>query len=61
MGALCSSPPAARERTRHELAIFERRRVLRYMAAAGMQARFLKRGLQRDRGLYVDVKEQVSS
>jgi ubiquinone/menaquinone biosynthesis C-methylase UbiE len=41
---------------RHELAMFEPQRFIRYMTAAGMQTRFLKHGLTRDRGLYVGVK-----
>jgi ubiquinone/menaquinone biosynthesis C-methylase UbiE len=41
---------------RHELAMFEPKRILRAMTAAGMQTRFLKHGLMHDRGLYVGVK-----
>jgi ubiquinone/menaquinone biosynthesis C-methylase UbiE len=44
---------------RHELAMFEPSRFLRYMTAAGMQARFLKHGLMRERGLFVGVKART--
>jgi SAM-dependent methyltransferase len=46
---------------RHELAMFEPDRFLRYMIEGGMRARFLKHGLMRDRGLYVGVKRSLSS
>ena len=42
---------------RHELALFEPGRFLRMMRTAGLRARFLKRGLMPDRGLYVGVRE----
>jgi hypothetical protein len=42
---------------RHELAMYEPQRFLRYMTEAGMRTRLLKHGLQQGRGLYVGVKE----
>jgi len=45
---------------RHKLAMFEPKRFLGFMRAAGLQARFVKNGLMKDRGLYVGVREAVA-
>jgi ubiquinone/menaquinone biosynthesis C-methylase UbiE len=42
---------------RHELAMFEPRRILDFMREAGLRAKFLKNGLMKDRGLYIVVKK----
>jgi ubiquinone/menaquinone biosynthesis C-methylase UbiE len=42
---------------RHELAMFEPRRILDFMREAGLRAKFLKNGLMKDRGLYIGVKK----
>ena len=44
---------------RHELGLFEIDETLTIMKKAGFQPKFLKRGLMRDRGLYVGVKQQM--
>ena len=41
---------------RHELGLFETEEVLKLMEANGLQARFLRNGLMRDRGLFIGVK-----
>lgn len=41
---------------RHELAMFEPAKFLRFMRDAGLTPRFLKNGLMQDRGLYVATK-----
>jgi ubiquinone/menaquinone biosynthesis C-methylase UbiE len=40
---------------RHELGLFETDETLRIMKAAGLQSRFLKHGLMRERGMFVGV------
>lgn len=40
---------------RHELGLFETDETLRIMKAAGLQPRFLKHGLMRERGMFVGV------
>jgi ubiquinone/menaquinone biosynthesis C-methylase UbiE len=40
----------------HELAMYEPRKILKYMSDAGLKSRFLKKGLMQNRGLYVGVK-----
>jgi ubiquinone/menaquinone biosynthesis C-methylase UbiE len=42
---------------RHELAMFEPRRILDFMREAGLRAKFLKNGLMKDRGLYIGIKK----
>ena len=42
---------------RHELAMFEPEKVLRFMKIAGLQAKFLKNGLLKDRGIYIGIKQ----
>lgn len=42
---------------RHELGLFEIDQTLAIMKKAGFQAKFLKRGLMRDRGLYVGIRQ----
>jgi ubiquinone/menaquinone biosynthesis C-methylase UbiE len=41
---------------RHELNMFERRQVLRFMRQAGLRAKFIRNGLIKGRGLYIGVK-----
>lgn len=41
---------------RHELGLFEPKKVLAFMRDAGFQAQFLKAGLMKERGLYIGVK-----
>ena len=41
---------------RHELAMFEPGKVLRNMKTAGLQAKFLKNGLMKGRGMFVGIK-----
>lgn len=41
---------------RHELGMFEHEKVLQLMKDAGLQSRFLKNGLSKDRGIYVGTK-----
>jgi hypothetical protein len=41
---------------RHELGLFEIDKTLMIMKKAGFQAKFLKKGLMKDRGLLVGVK-----
>jgi ubiquinone/menaquinone biosynthesis C-methylase UbiE len=40
----------------HVLALFEQKRVVEMLEQQGLQARFLKNGLMKDRGLFVAVK-----
>ena len=42
---------------RHELGLFEVSKTIKFMKDAGLQSRFLKNGLLKDRGLYVGIKE----
>lgn len=42
---------------RHELGLFETNKTLEIMKEAGLQAKFLKNGLMRDRGLFVGIKK----
>lgn len=42
---------------RHELGLFEVDRTLVFMKEVGLQSKFLKNGLMKDRGLYIGVKE----
>jgi len=42
---------------RHELGLFEVDRTLEFMKEVGLQSKFLKNGLMKDRGLYIGVKE----
>jgi ubiquinone/menaquinone biosynthesis C-methylase UbiE len=41
---------------RHELGLFEVDETLKIMKAAGLQSKFLKHGLMRERGMFVGVK-----
>jgi hypothetical protein len=41
---------------RHELGLFEINETLNLMKKAGLNAKFLKNGLKKDRGLFVGVK-----
>ena len=41
---------------RHELGLFEIDETLKIMRAAGLQSKFLKRGLMRGRGMFVGTK-----
>ena len=45
---------------RHELGLFEVDRTLGIMKQAGFQARFLTKGLAKERGLYVGIKKITS-
>lgn len=42
---------------RHELGMFEHEKVLQFMKDAGLQSRFLKNGLSKDRGIFVGTKK----
>lgn len=42
---------------RHELGLFEIQRTLAFLKETGFQAKFLKSGLMRDRGLFVGIKQ----
>lgn len=42
---------------RHELAMFEPKKILQIMKKAGLEAKFLRDGTIRDRGVYVGVKK----
>ncbi len=42
---------------RHELAMFEPKKILRFMKEAGLQAKFVKNGLMKDRGVYIGIKK----
>lgn len=42
---------------RHELGMFEPKKILEFMKEAGLQAKFVKNGLMRDRGIYIGVKK----
>jgi hypothetical protein len=42
---------------RHELGLFEVDETLRIMKEAGLQSKFLKRGLIPERGMFVGVKQ----
>jgi ubiquinone/menaquinone biosynthesis C-methylase UbiE len=42
---------------RHELGLFEVDETLRIMKKAGLQSKFLKRGLMRERGMFVGMKQ----
>lgn len=44
---------------RHELGLFEVDKTIKFLRDAGLQSRFLKNGLLKDRGLYVGIKERV--
>jgi ubiquinone/menaquinone biosynthesis C-methylase UbiE len=44
---------------RHGLGLFETAETLRIMKAAGLQSRFLKHGLMRERGMFAGVKEPL--
>jgi len=44
---------------RHELGLFEVDETLRTMKKAGLQSKFLKRGLMRKRGMFVGVKQPL--
>jgi len=44
---------------RHELGLFEVDETLRIMKKAGLQSKFLKRGLVRERGMFVGVKQPL--
>lgn len=46
--------------SRHELGLFEINKTLELMRGAGLEARFLKKGLMKDRGLYVGIKKNLS-
>lgn len=41
---------------RHEMGMFEPKKILKFMKEVGLQAKFLKNGLMKDRGLYIGVK-----
>ena len=42
---------------RHELGMFETEKILQFMRATGLNAKFLRTGLFKDRGIYVGVKD----
>ncbi len=42
---------------RHELAMFEPKKILRFMKEAGLRAKFLKNGLLKGRGIYIGIKK----
>ncbi|MBI2672740.1 hypothetical protein HYX19_00620 [Candidatus Woesearchaeota archaeon] len=42
---------------RHELGFFEIGKTLKIMKEAGFKAKFLKKGLMKDRGLYIGIKK----
>lgn len=42
---------------RHELGLFEIDKTLEFMKEAGFKPEFLKKGLMKDRGLYIGVKK----
>jgi len=42
---------------RHELGLFEIEKTLEFMKEAGFKPEFLKKGLMKDRGLYIGVKK----
>lgn len=42
---------------RHELGLFEIQRTLAFLKETGFQAKFLKSGLMRDKGLFVGIKQ----
>jgi len=42
---------------RHELGMFEPKKILEFMKDAGLQAKFVKDGLIKDRGVYIGVKK----
>jgi len=42
---------------RHELGMFEPKKILEFMKGAGLQAKFVKNGLMKDRGIYVGIKK----
>ena len=42
---------------RHELGMFEPRKMLEFMKEAGLRAKFARNGLMKDRGLYIGVKK----
>jgi hypothetical protein len=50
-----NSPP--KKHTTHELGFFEIYKTLAIMKKAGFQTKFLKKGLMKDRGLFVGVKQ----
>ena len=41
---------------RHELGLFDSDKTLKLMKKAGFKAKFLKKGLMKDRGIYVGIK-----
>ena len=42
---------------RHELGLFETDTIMNYMKKAGFRVKFLKRGLMKDRGLFIGIKK----
>jgi len=42
---------------RHELGLFEPKKILEFMKEAGLQTKFIKNGLMKDRGIYIGIKK----